>query len=74
MKWLDQIAYALLIIGGINYALAGIYGLDGIGLIFGGSDSIPARLTFTMIGVAAVYEIVEARQILKRLPRDMEYG
>ena len=53
---LDWIALILLIIGGVNWGLVGIAGLDLVDLIFG-SVSWLATTIYVLVGLAALYTI-----------------
>lgn len=57
MKALHIIAFILLVVGGLNWALFGIWGTD-IGAWVGGMDSAVARTIYIIVGVAAIFEIV----------------
>ena len=52
---IDRIALALLIIGGINWGSVGIFNFDIVGWIFGGTDSIGARIVFVIVGLCALW-------------------
>ncbi|WP_055106138.1 DUF378 domain-containing protein [Paenibacillus ihumii] len=55
MKTLDTIALTLLIIGGINWLLVGLFQYDLVASIFGGQDSAGARIIYTIVGICALY-------------------
>ena len=44
----------LMIVGGINWGLVGLFQFDFVGWLLGGSASIWSRIVFTLVGVAAV--------------------
>lgn len=46
----------LLVLGGFNWALVGLVGIDFIAELFG-VMSVPTRLVYAAIGVAAVYAL-----------------
>lgn len=52
---LDRIALILTVIGGLNWGLVGIFRLDLVAFICGGSDTIPARIIYTIIAIAAIW-------------------
>lgn len=56
MKTLDLIVIILLIIGGINWGLVGLFDFNLVGYIF---SSIPliAKLIYDLVGLAAIYKI-----------------
>ena len=52
---LDKIALALVIIGGINWGLIGLFGFDLVGWLFGGQGAIGSPIIFTIVGVGALW-------------------
>jgi uncharacterized membrane protein YuzA (DUF378 family) len=55
MKSLNTIALLLVIIGGLNWLLFGLFQWDLVGGLFGGMDSIIARIVYVLVGLAAIY-------------------
>ncbi len=51
----DKIALTLLIIGGINWGLVGIFEFDLVAWLFGGSDSLLSRVVYILVAVSAVW-------------------
>ena len=66
MKLLDVIAAVLLIIGGFNWGLVGLFEFDLVATIFGGVDSGLARLIYVLVGVSAVYQAIQYKGIQSR--------
>ncbi len=54
MKNLHNLAFWLVIIGGLNWFLVGIFGWD-IGMIFGGQGAFVSRVFYILIGISAFY-------------------
>ena len=52
---LDKLALSLLIIGGINWGLVGIFKLDVIAWLFGGAGSIVSRMIYILVALAALW-------------------
>ncbi|WP_028510385.1 DUF378 domain-containing protein [Ruminococcus sp. NK3A76] len=52
---LDRIALALLVIGGINWGLIGIFRFDLVAFLFGGSAAVISRVIYTLVAVSAVW-------------------
>ena len=44
----------LMIVGGINWGLVGLFQFDFVGWLLGGSASIWSRIVFTLVGIAAL--------------------
>ncbi len=57
MKTVTWIALILVVIGGINWALVGLFDFNLITTITGQMTTI-SRVIYTVVGVAAVYLIV----------------
>lgn len=55
MKALDRIALLVLIIGGLNWLLIGVIDFDLVATIFGGQQTIYARIVYIAVGVCALY-------------------
>lgn len=55
MMIIDKIALSILLIGGINWGSVGIFNFDIVGWIFGGTDSIGARIIYVIVGLCALW-------------------
>ena len=55
MSILDRIALALVVIGGINWGLIGIFRFGLVAWICGGQASVVARIIYTLVGIAALW-------------------
>lgn len=51
----DKIALILLIIGGINWGLIGIFQFDLVAWAFGGAASLISRAIYIIVAVSAVW-------------------
>jgi len=56
MSAMDYLAMALLIIGGLNWAMVGLFDVDMVATIFG-PGSPAARIVYVVVGLAALYSI-----------------
>lgn len=70
---MDWIALTLLVIGGINWGLVGLFQFDLVAEIFGGSDAIVSRIIYTLVGLSAVFVAVDAFSFEKH-PAGERYG
>ena len=52
---LDIIALILLVIGGINWFLVGIFQFDLVSFICGGQAAILSRIIYTLVGISAIW-------------------
>lgn len=57
MRTFNTIALLLLIIGGINWLLVGLFQYDLVAALFGGQDSAGSRIIYTIVGLCALYSI-----------------
>lgn len=54
MNAADKLAYVLVLVGGLNWGVVGLFEKDLVGEVFGyGSDA--ARVVFVVVGLAALY-------------------
>jgi len=51
-----MLAWILLIVGGLNWLLLGIFHWE-IGDIFGGMSSVISRIIYILVGLSAIYEL-----------------
>ena len=51
----DKIALILLIVGGINWGLVGIFDLDLVAWMLGGAGSLAARAVYILVAISAVW-------------------
>jgi uncharacterized membrane protein YuzA (DUF378 family) len=62
MSALDYIAMALLIIGGLNWAMVGLLDVDVVASLFG-AGSPASRLVYVLVGISALYSIWTAMKM-----------
>lgn len=53
---LDWIVLLLVIIGGLNWGLVGLFNLDLVALLFG-SMTLLSKIVYDLVGLAALYAI-----------------
>ncbi len=61
----DWIALVLVIIGGLNWGLFGLFNLDLVKFIFG-DFSIISRVVYVLVGLAAVYLIAISPRLARK--------
>lgn len=66
MRILDVVAATLLVIGGLNWGLWGLLEFDLVALIAGGNTAVLAKIVYTLVGLAAVYQAASLRAIQTR--------
>ena len=52
---LDKIALFILLVGGINWGLVGLFGFDIIAWAFGGSASVMSRILYIVVALATIW-------------------
>ena len=65
MKTLDVVAAVLLVIGGVNWGLVGLFQFDLVRVLTADAAPLPAVI-YTLVGVAATYQVVALRSIQRR--------
>jgi uncharacterized membrane protein YuzA (DUF378 family) len=61
---LDWVAVALVVVGGLNWGLVGIFDFDLVATIFG-SMSMLSRVVYVLVGLSAVYTVYLATRLSK---------
>jgi uncharacterized protein len=65
MRSIDVTAAILLVVGGLNWGLVGLFNFDLVAAIFGAGSPF-ARIVYVLVGAAALYQIVTIRAIQRR--------
>jgi uncharacterized protein len=69
MKKIDVVAAALVIVGALNWGLAGIFHLDLVALLFGmrfGETSALSSVVYGLVGLAGLYQAATWKSIQRR--------
>lgn len=61
---LHMVTFVLLVIGGLNWLLVGLFGWD-IGQIFGGQMALVSKIIYILVGLSAIYEAATHKQNCK---------
>jgi uncharacterized membrane protein YuzA (DUF378 family) len=64
MKTLKIISIILVIVGGLNWGLVGLFNFDLVAALFGAMSSL-SKIVYTLVGLAAIYIIVISKSLLK---------
>ena len=56
MKGIHMLAFLLLVIGGLNWLLVGVFSWD-IGELFGGQGAMISRIVYVLVGLSALWKI-----------------
>ncbi|MEG1427142.1 MAG: DUF378 domain-containing protein [Oscillospiraceae bacterium] len=52
---IDMIALVLVVIGGLNWGLVGIFGFDLVSWLFGGQGALLSRIVYILVCVSAIW-------------------
>ena len=77
MKQIDVIAAALVIIGALNWGLAGVFHLDLVATIFGmkfGETSGLSAVVYGLVGLSGLYQALTGKSIQRRWHSDAAAG
>jgi uncharacterized membrane protein YuzA (DUF378 family) len=69
MKKLDVLSAVLLVVGGVNWGLVAVARFDLVAVIFGmhfGETNAASRIVYGLVGLAAVYQLTQARALPRR--------
>jgi uncharacterized membrane protein YuzA (DUF378 family) len=61
-----MIALILLIVGGLNWLLVGLFEFDLVAALFGGQTAILSRLVYILVGLSAIWVLVRTPTLLER--------
>lgn len=64
MKTVDIITGILVLVGALNWGLVGLFDFNLVSFIFGAS--IITRIIYILVGLAAIYEILQLRGLKHR--------
>lgn len=54
---MDKFILTLIIIGAINWGCIGFFGLDVVGVLFGGQSSFVSRVIYALVGLAGLWAL-----------------
>ena len=57
MRILNTLTLVLLIVGGLNWGLVGLFGFDLVAALFG-EMSVLSRIVYTLVGASALWQLV----------------
>ena len=74
MRTLDFFALLLVIIGGVNWGLVGLFQLDLVAALFG-PGTLVSNIVYVLVGVAALYSIALFKPVLRSpITHDQKLG
>ena len=57
MRIVNVITQVLLIVGGLNWGLVGLFGIDLVATLFG-EMSVLSRIVYVLVGLSALWQII----------------
>jgi uncharacterized membrane protein YuzA (DUF378 family) len=63
MKPLNVLTLILVIVGGLNWGLVGLFGFDLVAALFGTGSAL-SRIVYVLVGVSAIWQIVPLSRAL----------
>jgi uncharacterized membrane protein YuzA (DUF378 family) len=57
MKFINIFTLILVIVGGLNWGLVGLFGLDLVAAIFGAGSGL-ARIVYVLVGLSAAWQVI----------------
>lgn len=57
MKTLNIVSLLVLILGGLNWLVVGLFEYDVVSEVFDGSDSVGAKIVYIIVGLSALYAL-----------------
>ncbi len=64
MKTLDIIVAVLLVVGGLNWGLVGMFDFNLVATLFG--TSLVATIVYVLVGLSALYQVLSLKGIQRR--------
>lgn len=64
MRFIDWIAYILVIVGALNWGLVGFFNFDLVATLFGAASAL-SRIIYALVGLAGLWMIVYLVQMKK---------
>ncbi|WP_028033542.1 DUF378 domain-containing protein [Chelativorans sp. J32] len=58
MHALNIITLLLIIVGGLNWLLVGLFQFDLVAAIFGGQDATLSRIVYVLVGLSAIWQLI----------------
>ena len=62
MGWIVGI---LLVVGGLNWGLVGLFNLDVVATVFGGTAALGSQVVYVLVGIAALIKLAKMVGVMK---------
>lgn len=60
-RWIHMVAFVLLVIGGLNWGLVGLFDLNVVNILFGNLPFVE-MLVYVLVGLSAVFLLVTHKE------------
>ena len=74
MYWLNTLTLLLIVIGGINWLLVGLFQFDLVAALFGGQDAALSRIVYVLVGLSALWQIGPLLRLMTGEPVTVRRG
>lgn len=64
MRTLAVISFVLVVAGGLNWLLVGLFQFDLVAAIFGGQAALLSRIVYVLVGLATLWLIFRAAAVI----------
>lgn len=58
MRAINIITLLLVVVGGVNWLLVGLFEFDLVAAIFGGQTAILAKIVYILVGASALWQLI----------------
>jgi uncharacterized membrane protein YuzA (DUF378 family) len=65
MKSMDVLFASLLVVGGLNWGLVGLFNFDLVATVLGSMSAL-SRVVYIVVGISAVYQAMQWKAIQRR--------
>lgn len=65
MKSIDVVVAVLLVVGGLNWGMVGVLRFDLVATLLGNA-TILSQLVYTVVGLCALYQVIQWKAIQRR--------
>lgn len=66
---MDKLALILVIVGALNWLMVGLFRVDLVAAVFGGSDALLSRAIYTLVGLAGIWSMTLLFRERNRAPQ-----
>jgi uncharacterized membrane protein YuzA (DUF378 family) len=68
MRAIEIVTFILVIVGGLNWLLVGIFQFDLVAALFGGQSGVLARVVYVLVGVSAIFQLFRVPSLFEDRP------